>query len=252
MAGVSKACCSLPPVVSQGYEPKGEYKTIAGLKTYVTGPADATKALLVVFDIFGFFPQTLQGSDILSTSDADNKYRVFIPDFFEGEPCDISVVPPKTDEQKQYLSNFLSTKAAPAKAVSRIPAIVEEANKLSPSGSFQWGILGYCWGAKVASLTCGEDSQKTFKAAAQVHPSFMDPEEAKKVGVPMALLPSKDEDPATIQAYADNLTVPKLVETYSDMVHGWMAARANLEDPEVRKQYQRGYQTLLGFFRAHL
>lgn len=54
-------------MVSQGYEPKGEYKTIAGLKTCmsprilcpgrsvlltlgldVTGPADAAKALLVV------------------------------------------------------------------------------------------------------------------------------------------------------------------------------------------------------------
>jgi hypothetical protein len=33
MSGVSKACCSIPPVVAKGYEPKGEYKTINGLKT---------------------------------------------------------------------------------------------------------------------------------------------------------------------------------------------------------------------------
>ncbi|KAL1992855.1 hypothetical protein VTN49DRAFT_3611 [Thermomyces lanuginosus] len=251
MAGVSKACCSIPPVVSQGYEPKGEYKTIAGLKTYVTGPADAAKALLVVSDIFGFFPQTLQGSDILSSSDADNKYRVFIPDFFEGEPCDISIFPPKTDEHKQYLSNFFATKAVPSKAVSRIPSIVEEANKLAPSGSFQWGIVGYCWGGKVTSLTAGEQN-KTFKAAAQVHPAFLDPEDAKKVDIPMAVLASKDEDPAAVQGYEANLKVPKYVETYPDMIHGWMGARSNLEDPEVRKQYQRGYETLLKFFCEHL
>jgi hypothetical protein len=47
-----------------------------------TGPKDATKGIVVIFDIFGFFPQTLQGADILSTSDDHNKYQVFIPDWF--------------------------------------------------------------------------------------------------------------------------------------------------------------------------
>ena len=40
-------------------------------------------------DIFGFFEQTLQGADILSSSGAE-KYRVVVPDWFEGEPADIS------------------------------------------------------------------------------------------------------------------------------------------------------------------
>lgn len=33
MSGVSKACCQIPPIVAQGYQGKGEYKTINGLKT---------------------------------------------------------------------------------------------------------------------------------------------------------------------------------------------------------------------------
>jgi len=56
----------------------------------VTGPANASKAILYVYDIFGYYPQSLQGADILSTSDKDHTYQVFMPDFFEGNPADIS------------------------------------------------------------------------------------------------------------------------------------------------------------------
>ncbi|KAI5307831.1 hypothetical protein KEM55_007291 [Ascosphaera atra] len=80
MSCVSKACCSIPPAQAANYTPKGTYETIAGLKTYVTGPADATDAILMVYDIFGFYPQTQQGADILATSDAEHKYRIFLPD----------------------------------------------------------------------------------------------------------------------------------------------------------------------------
>ena len=88
-----------------------------------------------------------------------------------------------------------------------------------------------------------------FKAAAQTHPSLMDPEEAKAVTIPMAILASKDEDPAVrlssserfcgrenvanqdiassqvIEAFAGNLQHEHLVEAFSDQVHGWMASK---------------------------
>ena len=59
--------------------------TFNGLKTYVTGPSTATKAIFVIYDIFGFFPQTLQGADILAYSDKENQYQVFIPGELEGQ-----------------------------------------------------------------------------------------------------------------------------------------------------------------------
>jgi hypothetical protein len=31
--GHSEACCNVPPVVSSGYKPMGEYKDLAGRKT---------------------------------------------------------------------------------------------------------------------------------------------------------------------------------------------------------------------------
>jgi hypothetical protein len=57
----------------------------------VTGPSSASTAILFIFDIFGYFPQTLQGADILATSDHDHQYQVFMPDFFDGKSLDISV-----------------------------------------------------------------------------------------------------------------------------------------------------------------
>ncbi|KAL1960469.1 hypothetical protein VTO42DRAFT_7768 [Malbranchea cinnamomea] len=252
MPEYSKACCSIPPVVASGYEKKGKFIEVNGLKTYVTGPEDANKAILVVYDIFGFFDQTIQGADILSTSDPEQKYRVFMPDFFEGSPADISWYPPQTEEQKQKLGHFFQTKAPPPDTLSRIPGIVAAANKLHPSGSFSggWGIVGYCWGGKITSLAAGKDS--LFKAAAQCHPAMVDPNDATKVTIPMALLASKDEDEPTIEAYKANLKVPHHVDYYKTQIHGWMAARGDLSDPEVRKQYEHGYKTVLGFFREHL
>ncbi|GES63202.1 dienelactone hydrolase family protein [Aspergillus terreus] len=240
---------AIPPVVAKGYEPKGEYKTINGLKTYVTGPESATKAILVVYDIFGFFPQTLQGADILSTSN-EKKYRVFMPDFFEGQPADITWFPPQTDDHKQKLGNFFQTKAAPPNTLSKIPAIVSEANKLAPNGQFDWSILGYCWGGKIACLASGQENT-IFKAAVQCHPAMLAPDDAKSVSVPMAVLASKDENPKDVTAFGANLKVDHYVETFSSQIHGWMAARSNLEDAEVRKEYERGYRTALDFFHKH-
>lgn len=55
----------------------------------VTGPADATKAIVVIYDIFGYFDQTVQGADILAYGDDHHKYKVFMPDWFRGKPCPI-------------------------------------------------------------------------------------------------------------------------------------------------------------------
>ena len=89
--GHSDACCNIPPVVAKGYQTMGSYEEIGGYKTYVTGPADATKAIVVVYDIFGYFDQTLQGADILAHSDENQKYRVFMPDWFKGNPCPVDM-----------------------------------------------------------------------------------------------------------------------------------------------------------------
>lgn len=107
--GHNEACCNIPPVVASGYAAKGSYEELGGLKTCkskkewcsilfpsqlttvadVTGPADATRGIISVYDIFGYFDQTIQGADILAFGDENHKYKVFMPDWFKGSPCPI-------------------------------------------------------------------------------------------------------------------------------------------------------------------
>lgn len=102
-------------------------------------------------------------------------------------------------------------------------------------------MIGYCWGAKVVSLSAGEGTP--FSVAAEVHPSMIDPTDGEKVQIPICVLASGDEDAKEVQAFVDNVKRPKYLETYDKMPHvssfdyadsvtstdgiyqGWMAAR---------------------------
>jgi dienelactone hydrolase len=57
----------------------------------------------------------------------------------------------------------------------------------------EWGVVGYCWGAKMAALCSREGS--VFRASALLHPSLLEQEDAGKVTVPMCVLASVDEIP---------------------------------------------------------
>jgi dienelactone hydrolase len=81
---------------------------------------------------------------------------------------------------------------------------------------------------------------------------MVDPKEAEGIKVPLLLLASKEEPAEDVAKFEAALTGPKHVETFKDQVHGWMAARADLEDERVKEEYSRGYQTVLDFFAKHL
>ncbi|KAI0487577.1 hypothetical protein F4859DRAFT_262340 [Xylaria cf. heliscus] len=246
--GHSVACCNIPPIVSKGYDAKGKYEELGGYKTYITGPADTTKGIVVIYDIFGYFPQTLQGVDILATS-GETKYRVLIPDWFEGDPADISWFPPNTEEKQKNLGAFFQ-KHPPPKIASLVPGYVKALSEKYPEIK-EWAILGYCWGGKVVSLVTALP-ENPFKSGIEVHPAMVDPEDAKNIKVPLALLASKDEGPEDVKKFEANLTGPKYVETFPDQIHGWMAARSDLEDERVKSEYKRGYETVLKFLQEHL
>lgn len=250
MHGHSAACCSIPPIISKGYEGKGKYETIGGLKTYVTGPSTASKAIFFIYDIFGYFPQTIQGADILSTSDKDHQYQVFIPDFFEGKPADISWYPPDNDEKGKALGNFFQTTGAPPKAAEKVPTLVKEIQAKYPNIK-TWGVVGFCWGGKIVSLTTSTTSTP-FTAGAECHPAMVDPSEATNIKIPLAMLASKDEPAEDVKKFEANLKGEKHVEIFGDQIHGWMAARSDLEDARVKSEYERGYKTLLEFFAKYL
>lgn len=81
---------------------------------------------------------------------------------------------------------------------------------------------------------------------------MVDPKDAEGIKVPLILLASKEEPDDAVAKFSETLKVDKHVETFKDQIHGWMAARADLEDARVKEEYTRGYKTVVEFFARHL
>ncbi|KIP08540.1 hypothetical protein PHLGIDRAFT_69188 [Phlebiopsis gigantea 11061_1 CR5-6] len=131
----NKACCTIPPVKSD-YQPKGTFKSYAGFnRVYVAGPEKPGKlALVCVFDIFGYKPQTQQGADIL----AENlNAQVLLPDFFEGdEPWPLEKFPPTTPEDQKKLQEWFGGFANPANHVPNMLSADDAAKLEIPFGCY--------------------------------------------------------------------------------------------------------------------
>jgi dienelactone hydrolase len=186
--------------------------------TDVTGPATASKALIYVYDIFGYFPQSLQGADILATSGKDHSYQVFMPDFLEGNPADIAWYPPDNAQKGAALGNFFKNQGAPPKTAGRIPGLVKEIEKKYSSIN-TWGVVGFCWGGKIVSLVTSQ-SDTAFKAGAECHPAMVDPADAEGIKIPLCMLASKDEAEEDVKKFEANLKGEKHVEIFKDQIHG--------------------------------
>jgi len=251
MEQLSNACLSIPAIVSSGYGPKGKWEQIGPLNTYVSAPANMTptRGVIHIYDIFGISPQTLQGADRLA---AHLNAIVLVPDFFQGATLPADLVPADTDEKKAKLHQFKKERAD----IPECLKLLKETTR-GATGHFTsvtgWAVSGLCWGGKVAVLASKEGTK--FKASAQAHPGGMAKEDAEAVAIPHLVLPSKDEPAEMIEAYEELLTGEGKtgeVELYPTMHHGWMGARANLENEENARGFERGYAQIASFFARHI
>ncbi|KAF8213481.1 Alpha/Beta hydrolase protein [Mycena galopus ATCC 62051] len=243
------ACCSIPPVESE-YTPKGTFKSVGAFnKVYVTGgPSD--NAIVCTYDIFGYFPQTQQGADIIAST---LKTVVYLPDFFEPDkPFPSENFPPSTEEGKKSLQEFFGGTANPGKAVEKLIAF---ANTLKSDGAKKVGAYGFCWGGKVTLLAAGESTP--FESVSIIHPAMLSVNDAEKLTVPLAIYISKDEP---VDEYIKILDViakkPFATKNdnkyYSNMFHGWAAARADLKVQDNKEEFENLYTRLAEFFSKTL
>jgi dienelactone hydrolase len=111
--------------------------------------------VIVVYDIFGFYPQTLKGADRL----AEQLNAVaLVPDYLEGVYAEHSWIPPDTEEKKAAFGAFFANHAAPPKVVPKVQATIAEAKTKFPSVE-KWAVLGLCWGGKV----CLQSPERTIE-----------------------------------------------------------------------------------------
>lgn len=102
----------------------------------------------------------------------------------------------------------------------------------------------------MVALLAGSDAK--IKAGVSTSPAMVDPADAEKIKVPIMMLASQDEPADAVKQFGEALKVTKQVETFGDQVHGWMSARAELNDEKVKSEYERGYKLAVDFFNAHL
>lgn len=184
----SEACCKLSPI-SDNYKTQGKYETIAGLKTCkhsrspdspmrthqqlfidVVGPNQPTKVIIHIYDIFGIWPQTLQGADRLA---AHTGAAVLVPDFFEGDGLPQDAIPMDTDEKKKIAGDFFAGVANLETNLNKLLAVRKEIATRFPESEGHVGAFGLCWGGKLAVLAGGEGNEgsgRRLNATGTAHP----------------------------------------------------------------------------------
>ncbi|WVW86290.1 hypothetical protein I302_108332 [Kwoniella bestiolae CBS 10118] len=231
-----------PVSAPTGYEYKGKYESVGEYdKVYVTGPDEAKHALVVIYDIFGFW----QGSDLLASHLLDTSpTRIYMPDVFRGKPF-----PKDQDGDKDELKKFF---AGTAKLEHRLPEVLDFAKTLKKDhGVNRVSILGYCWGGKLAFLSLA--SGTPFCCGAVIHPAMIAPEDGENLTVPFGFYPSMDEPKNVVEKIQKDIEGKPFAgksdyHLYDTVHHGWAAARADLSDPENLKQYEDVYRRTAGYF----
>jgi dienelactone hydrolase len=76
----------------------------------------------------------------------------------------------------------------------------------SNSSMQRFGIMGFCWGGKMAALAISDpETTSSIHAAALIHPSLLISTDARKVKGHMIVLPSKHEPNLVRQPFRKNL-----------------------------------------------
>lgn len=70
----------------------------------------------------------------------------------------------------------------PALAAPKVPSLMESLRNTYPDVQ-RWGALGFCWGGKIVSMTCAQDTP--FVVGAQSSLGAIGPAGAERVSVPM-------------------------------------------------------------------
>lgn len=119
---------------------------------YITGPEASDNAIVSIYDIFGYFPQTQQGADIIAST---LNTTVYMPDFFHPDGAfDIGKFPPKSDQDKADLQAFFGGTASPPANLKKLTAFGET---LKTNGAKSIGVYGMCWGERQVSVCLASD-----------------------------------------------------------------------------------------------
>lgn len=240
----SSQCFENPPSCGAGAGAGAGYvEQFASLNTYITGPPNSKRAILLISDVFGYeAPNLRKLADKVSAAG----YLVLVPDFFYGDPV-VDFENPKFDRDTWRKAHNTDKGYEDAKAV--IAA-------LRSKGVTAIGASGFCWGGKVVvMLACSDDD---IQAGVLLHPSRITEEDINKVKVPIAILGAEIDHgspPEQMKHYGEMLSTKSefdsFVKIYPGVRHGW-TVRYNFEDESAVKSAEEAHEDMLNWFAKHM
>lgn len=238
-------CCAAGAPVSLEYTPKGSVQDLAGVPCFVSGDPSSTRAIIGIYDIFGFSPQFMQVADKLAAAG----FLVVAPDVFRGKPWSMDKFPPKPEDNFMPWLQGFSWEGVVSKDVTAVVAA------LKAKGVSSFASVGWCWGASMAVQAAAADPG-SFKATAFLHPSMFGHEKelVAKLQCPLASFSTPGDPLEAMQEVMDGTQWgPECVyRRVENMIHGYCGARGKFDDPEVVKALSETLTTLAQFLDKQL
>jgi len=247
----TQEACHTFPLVKVDYTAEGTWseKGLGGLKTYskVSEPR-SKKAILVIYDIFGFCEQNYQVVDLL----AGQGYDVYLPDVRSGHTLDsygrplLEMTP---EEQKETRRKFDTE--FPGSIPSQLAPVRGLIEELKKKGYEKVAGLGFCWGANVIVQV------PEFDALILTHPgAAVNPDNAAKLHSPTCLMPSQNENEENMEGFHKVMLSQPVGDKcelvwFKDQPHGWMSNRADLNTEKGKEGFQKGMDTMINFLTKH-
>ncbi|KAK9462025.1 Alpha/Beta hydrolase protein [Lipomyces oligophaga] len=249
---MTEACEVIPVPDLKGleYESKGQFEEFEERKVYVVGKETAKMALVCIYDVFGYHPNTFQGCDYLALN-TESAPLVIMPDFFKGEPLDpkkVGLVVDKTVVVDPTYREKWSTQNSVPNHVPYLEKLLPWIQTRFPSVE-KIGLYGFCWGGKFAVVAA---KSKMVQSAVLIHPSRIGELDADGVeDVPLLVIASKNESDESLQPFLTRLNKAEYVRM-DDVAHGYAAARGDWTDPVQKNRAQETFKLTAEFFEKTL
>ncbi|CAM0137520.1 unnamed protein product [Umbelopsis sp. WA50703] len=217
-------------------------ENLGDLPIYAVGDKSSKKAVMVIYDT-RTSPNTKQFCDVLAKHCG---YLVVMPDWLRGK-----TIPEELWGDHNGIKAWLD-KIGTYELLA--PSIQRVKEYLVSNGIEKTGIVGFCWGAKIAIELSGKDSY--YSAASLIHPSWFTLEDADAAQAPLLLIPAQNDPDLT--EFMERLSKRPIGDKckhvrFDDVQHGFAASLGNWKEGSLdRKRATEAIQLTLQFFDEHI
>ncbi|KAF1922893.1 alpha/beta-hydrolase [Didymella exigua CBS 183.55] len=226
-------------------EPKGEFKLVDGIDTYLAHPASgSTKdAIVILTDIFG---HKFVNVRLIADSFAERGYFVAVPDLFNGDPAPLDR--PAGFNVMEWLKNGHTMK--------EVDPIVERviSDLKTTHGVERLGGVGYCFGGKYVTRFL---KASKIDAGFIAHPSHVSVEEVEAIEGPLSIAAAEIDPifPVQKRRETEDILLKKDIRwqmnLFSDVEHGF-AVKGDLTNSHIRWAKEQAFLQAVQWFDEHV